>query len=161
QFSYLAATADVTSLSTSSGRGGGGTRVVITGHGFSGVYAVSFGDTPATDFTILSDTTLVVTAPPHTAGTFDITLTAVNATFAPTAAARFTYTTAAAPAITVLSPASGSTAGGSRVVLTGSGFSGAGSVSFGGVPASFEVDSDSQITAIAPPGSAGVVDVQV
>src|SRR5205823_4365879 len=46
------------------------------------------------------------------------------------------------------------------VVITGTGFIGANAVAFGGVAASFTVNSNTQITAIAPPGS-GVVDVAV
>ena len=61
-----------------------------------------------------------------------------------------------------MSPASGPAAGGSAVVLRGSDFTGASAVSFGGVAArSYTVDSDSQITAIAPAGTPGAVDVRV
>src|SRR5206468_7293289 len=56
-----------------------------------------------------------------------------------------------APAVTGLSPGSGPTAGGTEVTVTGTGFTGATAVSFGGTAAtSFAVNSDTQITATAP-----------
>jgi hypothetical protein len=55
------------------------------------------------------------------------------------------------PVITSFSPSSGPQ--GSSVVITGTGFTGASSVSFGSVPAtSFTVDGDTQITAVVPGG---------
>lgn len=52
--------------------------------------------------------------------------------------------------------------GGTTVVLTGTGFTGATGVSFGSAPAaSFTVSSDSQITAVSPPHAAGQVNVTV
>jgi IPT/TIG domain len=56
-----------------------------------------------------------------------------------------------------LSPVSGSAAGGGTVTITGSGFTGATAVLFGGTGAQFNVDSDSQITAISPAGTGTVV----
>jgi uncharacterized protein (TIGR03437 family) len=62
--------------------------------------------------------------------------------------------------VTGISPASGGTAGGDSVTITGSGFTGATEVEFGGVTAQMTVDSDTQITAISPPGS-GTVGITV
>ena len=65
------------------------------------------------------------------------------------------------PSVTGLSPASGSSAGGTSVTITGTNFTGAGSVTFGTAPAtSFTVNSATSITATAPAGS-GTVDVTV
>jgi len=69
--------------------------------------------------------------------------------------------TPAAPGAPTVSPASGSAFGGTRVVVTGTGFSNAKSLSFGGVPAaSFHVDSDTKVSAVTPaqsqPGSVPV-----
>jgi hypothetical protein len=69
------------------------------------------------------------------------------------------------PEITSLTPASAPTAGGSTVVITGSGFlsmSGAAAVKFGGTNAtSYTVNSPTQITAVAPAHTTGKVDVAV
>ncbi|BBH45774.1 putative Ig domain-containing protein [Pseudomonas sp. KU43P] len=70
--------------------------------------------------------------------------------------------TGAGPTLTSLSPSSGSTAGGNTVTITGTGFTGASAVRFGAKAAlAFTVNSSTQITATAPSGSAGVVDVVV
>ncbi|MFJ9447374.1 IPT/TIG domain-containing protein [Kitasatospora sp. NPDC101235] len=75
---------------------------------------------------------------------------------------KYTYDTPA-PVVAGLAPDHGPLAGGTTVTLTGSHLTGATAVSFGAVPATaFTVDSDSQITATAPAGSApGAVDVTV
>jgi autotransporter passenger strand-loop-strand repeat protein len=68
----------------------------------------------------------------------------------------------AAPTVTHVDPASGPTAGGTTVTITGTGFTGATGVSFGGTAAtSFNVVSATQITAKAPAGTAGTVDLTV
>jgi hypothetical protein len=67
----------------------------------------------------------------------------------------------AAPTVTAVQQGSGPEAGGTVVTITGADFAGATDVRFGGVPASqFKVDSNTQITATAPPGT-GTVDVTV
>ncbi|MFG2191694.1 IPT/TIG domain-containing protein [Streptomyces sp. NPDC048639] len=67
----------------------------------------------------------------------------------------------AAPVVTSISPSSGSTGGGSAVTVNGNGFTGATQVRFGATSASsFTVNSDTQITAVSPPGS-GTVGVTV
>ena len=66
------------------------------------------------------------------------------------------------PDISSLAPTSGPTAGGTQVVIAGSGFSGATSVTFDVTAAvGFSVDSNNQITATAPAHAAGTVDVVV
>ncbi|WP_313393575.1 putative Ig domain-containing protein [Pseudomonas sp.] len=70
--------------------------------------------------------------------------------------------TGAGPTVTGLSPSSGSTAGGNTVTISGTGFTGVSAVRFGASAAlAFSVNSSTQITATAPSGSAGVVDVVV
>ena len=65
--------------------------------------------------------------------------------------------------MTGVSPASGSTAGGNTVTITGTDLTDTSMVYFGSVgTVNFTVDSDTQITAIAPAaGAAGTVDVKV
>jgi hypothetical protein len=65
------------------------------------------------------------------------------------------------PAITSISPTEGNPSGDTTVTITGCNFLGVTSVDFGTTPAlSFTIDSDTQITAIAPPGI-GQVDVEL
>jgi hypothetical protein len=70
--------------------------------------------------------------------------------------------TVVAPTVTGVVPSSGPTAGGTPVTITGTKFTGATAVKFGGNDAaSFTVDSDTQIRATSPAGVASVVDVTV
>jgi hypothetical protein len=61
-----------------------------------------------------------------------------------------------APTVASVSPTSGFTTGGSQVTIIGTDFEGAGSVRFGSVPATFTVDSESEITATVPAGTGSV-----
>jgi hypothetical protein len=66
------------------------------------------------------------------------------------------------PAITKLKPRSGHAAGGTVVAITGTGFTAGALVRFGATAASeVTVDSATSITAVAPPGAIGRVDVTV
>jgi hypothetical protein len=66
------------------------------------------------------------------------------------------------PTVVSISPATGGTAGGTLVTITGTGFTGATSVKFGGqAVTSFKVVSDTEITTDAPEGAVGMVDVTV
>ena len=158
QFTYVAAPT-VTGLSPNSGPAAGGTSVIITGMGFIGATAVQFGGTAATSFTVDSATQITATAPAGT-GVVDMTVTITGgATSATSSADQFTYV--AVPTVTGLNPNSGPVAGGTSVIIAGTGFIGATEVQFGGTAAtSFTINSSTQITATAPAGT-GVVDVTV
>ena len=66
------------------------------------------------------------------------------------------------PYVSGLSPASGPVAGGTTVIITGTNFTGATAVNFGTTAAeSFVVLNETTITAVAPAGSAGTVNVFV
>lgn len=67
-----------------------------------------------------------------------------------------------APTIASIGPTAGPTTGGTAVVVAGTDLEGATSVRFGSSSApSFTVDSETQITAIAPPAAAGPVAISV
>ncbi|MEU0009244.1 IPT/TIG domain-containing protein [Streptomyces sp. NPDC006314] len=65
------------------------------------------------------------------------------------------------PTISAINPAQGPTTGGTAVTLTGTGMTGATAVRFGSTPASYTVNSATQITAVSPAGSTGAVAVTV
>ncbi|MBT0770667.1 IPT/TIG domain-containing protein [Kineosporia sp. J2-2] len=161
-YTYVAAPA-VTSVSPASGPVTGSTLVTVNGTGFTGVTAVAFGGVAATGVTVSSDTLITAyspAAPGGSAGPVDVTVTTVGGTSAAVAADLFTYV--AAPVVTALTPSSGPAAGGTTVVITGTSFSAATAVTFGGTAAaSFTVNSGTQITAVAPAHTAGTVDVSV
>ncbi|WP_327120539.1 IPT/TIG domain-containing protein [Nocardia sp. NBC_01730] len=155
-FTYIAAPT-LTGIAPSSGPPSGGTVVVLTGTGLTGATAVSFGGTPATLFTVNSDTQITVLTPAHAAGTVLVTVTTPGGTSNGVA---FTYI--AVPTLTGIAPSSGPPSGGTVVVLTGTGLTGATAVSFGGTPATlFTVNSDTQITVLTPAHAAGTVLVTV
>ncbi len=151
----------VGSLSPNHGPEAGGTSVTITGSGFTGASAVTFGTVAASSFTVDSDTQITATAPAHTDGSVDVTVTTGGGTSATGSADLYTYDEPA-PAVTAISPASGPEAGGTVVTITGTDFLGATAVHFGTAAAAFTVTSDTQITATAPAGTLGTaVDVTV
>lgn len=151
-FTYTSAPA-ISKLTPSEAPYLGGTQVVIGGHGFSGADAVLFDVTPAA-FRVWSDGVITATAPPGI-GDVQVAVRTTRGVSAAGPASQFTY--AAIPAVAQLTPQSGPAAGGTNVVINGQGFTGATTVAFGGVVATaFTVDSDTQITAISPPGVGGV-----
>ena len=147
----------VTSLSPNTGTTSGGTAVTINGINLAGVTTVLFGTVAATSFNVVSATQIVAIAPAVTAGNVNVTVTNAGGS----AAGAYTYS-AAAPSITVLSPVSGTTSGGTSVVITGTNFIGTTAVTFGGVNAtSFVVNSATQITALTPPRAPGSATIAV
>ena len=71
--------AHVTSVLPTSGTILGGTKVTITGLGFTGATGVSFGGVPVTTYTIVSDTTITATTGgPHAPGRVDVVVASVG-----------------------------------------------------------------------------------
>jgi hypothetical protein len=121
-----------------------GQTIQILGKGLTGASKVSFHGASAT-FTVVSDTYMTAVVPaaattgPVTVSTPGGTLTS-NKTFR------------VAPAILSFSPTSGAV--GTAVQITGTSFTGATNVTFGGVKATtFSVNSSTQITATVPTGA--------
>jgi large repetitive protein len=161
RFTYTGFVPTITSLSPSSGTRSGGTTVTITGTGFTSASTVSFGGTAGTSITFINTTRLTVRSPARSAGgTVDVTVTTVGGTSAIVPEDQFTYT-GIAPTVTGLAPASGPA--GTLVTITGTGFTSASTVSFGGTAAtSVTFVNTTRLTALSPSGSAGgTVDVRV
>jgi hypothetical protein len=153
--------ARVTGISTRSGPTSGGTSVTITGTGFTGATAVSFGSTAAQSFTVTSGTSITAVSPPvAAAGTVDVTVTDAGGTSATSAADQFTFI--APPTITGVSPNSGALAGGNWVTLTGANLSTTNKVSIGDTTTAFNVLSDTSLSVYIPAGeSAETVTITV
>ena len=150
----------LTAVNPNAGPMAGGTSVIITGTNFTAATAVNFGATPAASFTVNSATQITAVAPAEAPATVDVTVTTAGGTTALSAADQFTFL--AAPTVSSLNPTFGSTAGGTSVIITGTNFTGATAVSFGGTPAAgFVVNSPTQITATSPAHAAGVDNVTV
>jgi hypothetical protein len=145
----------ITGISPAVGGVGGGTAVTITGTGLSGTTSVAFGSTAAS-FTNVTATSLTAWAPPDAAGG---AVAVVVTTPGGTAATSFTYVTPAT--VSGIAPTDGPAAGGTVVTLTGTGLSGATSVTFGGVAGTgLDVVSPTSLQVTAPAGS-GTVPVVV
>lgn len=152
----------MTSVEPSEGPGTGGTVVTITGTHLKEATSVKFGETDATSFEVHSGTSVTAVAPIG-AGTVDVTVSTTEGPSERSSADQFTYVPVGpAPAIKRMTPRKGPEEGGTVVAITGSNFTGAFAVKFGGVPAkTFEVNpTGTGITVTAPTG-AGLVDVTV
>jgi hypothetical protein len=158
QFTFVGAPT-VSSVSPTAGPSSGGTTVTITGTGFTGATSVKFGATNAASFTVDTPTQITATSPAHAAGTVDIAVTTTGGTSVTSANDEFTFVDA--PTVDSVNPTSGPTTGGTSVTITGTNFTAATSVDFGGTPATFTVDNATQITATSPAHAAGTVDVTV
>lgn len=159
QFTYIApAGPTISNLNPNTGPAAGGTAVTITGTNLAGATSVMFGANAAT-ITSNTATQIVATSPAGTAGAgVNVTVTTPNGT---SGALSFTYQAAPVPTVTSVNPNSGDSAGGTNVVITGTNLTGATAVAFGANAAtSFNVDSATQITAVAPSGT-GTVNVRV
>ncbi|MFI5635769.1 IPT/TIG domain-containing protein [Streptomyces sp. NPDC051664] len=148
----------LTGVSPGQGPMAGGTAVTLTGTNFSQVTTVRFGTVTAA-FTVLSATQISSTAPSAPAGypgPAQVTVTSAGGT-----SGGLSYYYVALPTLTGVSPGQGPTAGGTAVTLTGTNLLSATTVRFGATAAAFSVVSDTQITATAPPGSTGFVQITV
>ncbi|MBE7520269.1 MAG: IPT/TIG domain-containing protein [Thermoflexaceae bacterium] len=151
----------ITSLTPATGPTGGTTYVTISGANFTGTTSVTFGGTDAPFYTVVNSTTIAVYTPAHAAGVVEVRVTNAAGTSANAGTADdFTYT-GTGPVVSAISPTSGPTTGGTTVTITGSGFTGATSVTFGGTAATFTVNNSTSITATSPAHSSGTVDVIV
>jgi len=142
-------------------QGAGGIRVIITGRNFVNATSVTFGTVPAGGITVNGKGTRISTfAPPESAGTVDIRVTAIGGTSSITTSDQFTYL---APSISLVSNSVGPTRGGTRVRLSGIALAGATSVTFGGVPSTdFSVrHKGTLLVAAAPADSVGPVQIVV
>src|SRR6478672_2262563 len=121
-----------------------GTSVTITGTAFTGATAVSFNGVAAA-FTVSPSGTITTTVPAGAStGPISITTPGNGAIVTTT---RFTIT----PAINSFAPTFGGI--GSGVTITGTNFTGATAVSFGGRAATFTVNNSGTITTTVPVGA--------
>jgi IPT/TIG domain-containing protein len=142
----LAAPPTISSFSPTSGPIG--THVTITGTGFqdtSVVNDVEFNKADTTLFDVNSDTQIAAIVP---AGATDGPIDVTDSEGTATSASNFDVTPSPVPTVASFNPTSG--AAGNRVVITGTGFTGAHTVTFGGGSGAFRVKSDTQINAQVP-----------
>jgi len=158
-YAYVAPPA-ISAVSPAGGPTTGGTRVAVSGSNFRHVAAVMFGTAAGTAVHVTSSTRLYVTAPAHAVGGVDVGVRTAYGTSRVVAADQFSYVVA--PTISTVTPGIGTSAGGTTLTVTGTGFVNVTSVTFGGIPGTATVvNSATELTVQTPPHSAGSVDVQV
>jgi hypothetical protein len=152
----------VTGISPTSGTTAGGTPVTVSGTGFLAGASLSLGGAAASNVVVSNSTTITATTPAHAAGAVNVAVTNTDAQSG-SLNNGYTYTTSnPAPTVTGISPTSGTTAGGTPVTVSGTGFLAGASLSLGGTAASNVVVSNSTtITATTPAHAAGAVNVTV
>ena len=148
----------LTAIQPNSGATNGTTIVRIVGTGFQPGAIVIVG-APATEVTVVNSTTITATVPVHPVGTVDVVVTNTGGQSARLNGG-FSYVHVPRATVTAISPSIGSTAGGTSVTITGTGFHNAATVTMGGVEAKPFVYQGS-IHLIAPAHGPGVVDVVV
>lgn len=143
----------IQSFSPSSG--GQGTQVLIRGSRLTNVLGVRFGGVLARTSTVVSDSLIIATVDNGTSGRIEL-LRRDTSVFS---AQVFTFVETNLEGIIANISQNVGTVG-SRIVLTGRGFTGTTDVRFGGVSVqSFRVDSDSQITVVLGGSASGTITI--
>jgi hypothetical protein len=141
--------ASVTAFTPTSGPAG--TVVTITGTNLTGATSVTFGNTAATSFTVVSATTITATVGSGATGNVTVVTPAGTASLG-------TYTYGLIPpSITGFTPMSATT--NAKVIITGSNLSAVSNITIGGVVTDFAIISDSVIWADVGTGATGYVAV--
>ncbi len=161
-FTYAApGTPTVTTVAPAAGPLAGGTAITITGTNFASGATVTIGSVAATGVVVVSATSITAVTPARESGG-QLAVAVKVGTVEGSLATGFTYQ-GPAPTARSLTPDEGSLAGGTVVVVRGTGFLKGVSVSFGGVAATkVTLKSDTEIEATTPAGkAAAAVDVVV
>ena len=153
----------LTSATPTQGPESGTTLTALTGSNFVANELVFVGTALGSGVSLLSSSILTASFPPQVAGVVDLAVTNPDGRSS-VLPGGFTYL----PQPRIISvtsssgPAIGPTAGGTKVLVGGSGFLQGATVSFNGVPATSVVfGSPNLITCVTPPGVAGLADIQV
>lgn len=170
------------SLVPATGSVNGGTLVTVTGQGFSPGVQVCVGrpaldptDSPCTaaskdslvDVQWLDSTRIQFVTPNSLPGPADIIISnpfpdPTQTLLLPSAQSPFSFLQIPSPSMTSIHPASGNTAGGTPVTITGANFANGTRVFFGSFPAAnVTVKNSNALTALSPPHVAGPVGVTV
>lgn len=150
----------VKAVAPATGSAAGGGRVTITGSHFARGITVSFGKSRGSSVHLVSSTKLLVTSPAHAAGAVDVTVHTAAGTSTKHRSDRFTFVSP--PSVGAVSPAHGTGAGGTRVTVTGHGFSAVTAVRFGTIAGrSVKVLSSTKLQVTTPAQPSGTHDVRV
>jgi hypothetical protein len=175
----------VSAISPSSGTMNGGTQFVVSGAGFRPGAVVSFGGPPAPVGTGISAVTMaltsnaslcgsgvqlpcmIATTPPHAVGATDVVVTNMNPATgvidsgSGTSTLTGGYTFLLAPAISAVSPSSGTVSGGTQITINGTNFKSGATVMIGNETATILTATSTVITAQTPSNAGGTMPVVV
>ncbi len=131
-FTYdTAASPTITSVSPPSGPTTGGTSVTITGTNFAPGVAVTFGGNNATNIVRVNSTTITARTPARASAGSVVVLVRNPDNQQATLTGGFTYTVAASPTVTSITPNNGPRTGNTSVTIRGSNFVAGATVAFG------------------------------
>jgi hypothetical protein len=163
KFKYTTPAAPTASeITPSHGSTEGGTNVVIKGTGFvAGAVVAWEGVLEFTNVVVKSEEEITATSPVFAADetheghiyVFESRGTAIGPAF--------TYEKPATPTVSKIEPTEGTTKGGTKVTIKGSGFLTGATVNLGGAATSVKVVDESEITAVTAAHGAGTVNVDV
>jgi hypothetical protein len=125
-----------------------GSTVTVTGTGFTGTSAMTFGGAAVANFNIVADTRLIFVVPPGAVNGI-LGLVKVPGSGTPTFTT-FDVTPSPFPVVTFSTPG---TVRNAQVTIQGTGLQGATQVLFNDLPSEFTVISDGQLNAIVPNGA--------
>ena len=150
-------------ITPDNGRLSGGVDVSIHGSNFQPDAKVYFGRgtgayRTASSVEVLSSSLITAVTPIGQPGTDDVRVTNPDNQYAILEEA-FTYNPL--PTISSITPNYGSSAGGTKIIIEGTGFLQGATVTIGDLPATTQVKSDTTIEAVTPPLKPGVWDVRV
>jgi hypothetical protein len=158
-FKFVTPSPTITGFTPTTGSTRGTATVTLTGTSFLGATAVKFGSTAASSFHVTSATKITAVTKAQAAGTVKISVTTPAGTGTSSASYKFAVPP---PTVSSFIPATGSTGGGTTVIIRGTAFTGASSVKFGATAAaSYAVVNATEITAVTAAHAAGAVTVSV
>jgi hypothetical protein len=148
----------VTSIEPASGPSTGGTKVTIKGTGFVAGATVTIGN-GATSVKVATATKITAVTSATELGSYEVVVSDANGTS--TGGPSYTYVPPAPPTVTSVEPASGSSAGGTKLIVKGTGFLAGAAVTIGHAATAVKVATPTKITAVTTATEAGSYEVVV
>ncbi|MCI0341791.1 MAG: IPT/TIG domain-containing protein [Planctomycetales bacterium] len=161
-YTYLGASPTLSAIAPTAGPNSGGTPVTLTGTNFYPGATVTVGGNVATTVTVAGATTITCVTPSVAPAIGPQSVVVTNADGQSATLAGGFNALGPTPTLTAVSPASGTTGGGTLVTLTGTNFFAGATITFGGALAtSVTVTSTTSITCLTPAGTAGAATIVV
>jgi hypothetical protein len=148
----------VTTIEPASGPSTGGTKVTIKGTGFVAGATVTIGNA-ATSVKVATATKITAVTSATELGSYEVVVSDANGTS--TGGPSYTYVPPAPPTVTSVEPASGSSAGGTKLIVKGTGFLAGAAVTVGHAATAVKVASPTKITAVTTATESGSYEVVV